>query len=77
MSVSGSALRKGRGCGLLSWPFRHIRWKIIVPYAVLTALLAAMGSYLATDLVTGSLSERFDNQLAESARVASDSVVQK
>ena len=36
-----------------------------------------MGSYLATDLVTGSLSERFDNQLAESARVASDAVVQK
>ena len=77
MSASGSALRRGRGWGLLSWPFRHIRWKIIVPYAVLTALLAAMGSYLATDLVTGSLSERFDNQLAESARVASDAVVQK
>lgn len=77
MSISGSALRSGGAWGPLSWPLRHIRWKIILPYAVLTALLAAVGSYLATDLVTGSLSERFDNQLVESARVASDSVVQK
>ncbi len=78
MSIAGGIRRaRGRGTGLLTWPFRHIRWKIILPYAVLTALLAAVGSYLAADLVTGSLSERFDNQLVESARVTGDAVVQK
>jgi hypothetical protein len=75
--AGGTHSAAGRGTALLTWPFRHIRWKIILPYALLTTLLAAVGSYLAADLVTGSLSERFDNQLVESARVTGDSVVQK
>ena len=62
---------------LLTWPTRHIRWKIVVPYAFLTVALAVAGSYLATNLVTGSLAERFDNQLAEAGRVAADGVVRK
>ena len=78
MAISGGTHSAGgRGTALLTWPFSHIRWKIILPYALLTTLLAAVGSYLAADLVTGSLSERFDNQLVESARVTGDSVVQK
>ena len=60
---------------LLTWPFRHIRWKIVLPYAFLTVVLAVVGSYLATRLVTGSLEERFDNQLAEAGRVVADAVV--
>jgi putative nucleotidyltransferase with HDIG domain len=62
---------------LMSWPFHHLRWKIVLPYALLTVLLAVIGSYLATRLVTGSLEERFDNQLAESGRSVADSVVRK
>lgn len=62
---------------LLTWPLRHVRWKIVVPYAFLTVMLAIAGSYLATRIVTGSLEERFDNQLAESGRVVSDAVVRK
>lgn len=62
---------------LLSWPISHIGWKIVLPYVVLTAILALAGSYVATNLVTGSLTERFDNQLAEAGRVMSDSVVEK
>jgi len=62
---------------LLSWPFRHIRWKIVLPYAFLTVLLAVVGSYLATELVTGSLEERFKNQMAEAGRSVSDKVVHK
>jgi len=62
---------------LLSWPFRHIRWKIVLPYAFLTVVLAVISSYLATALVTGSLEERFDNQLAEAGRGVSDKVVRK
>lgn len=60
---------------VLTWPVRHIRWKIILPYVFLTAVLAGVGSYLATQIVTGSLEERFDNQLAEAGRVTADSVV--
>jgi putative nucleotidyltransferase with HDIG domain len=61
----------------LLYPTRHIRWKIIAPYVILTILLAAAGTYLTMRLVLSSLSERFDNQLAEAARVASDAVVRR
>ncbi len=61
----------------LSYPAHHIRWKIIAPYVVLAMLMAAAGTYLVTRLVTGSLEERFNNQLAESARVTSDSFVRR
>ena len=54
-----------------------IRWKIVAPYIVLTLIVAAAGTFLATRLVTGSLADRFDNQLAEAARVASDAVVRR
>jgi putative nucleotidyltransferase with HDIG domain len=67
----------GRRLGIIAWPFRHIRWKIVLPYAFLTVVLAAAGSYVATHLVTGSLSERFDNQLAEAGRVVADAVVRR
>jgi putative nucleotidyltransferase with HDIG domain len=59
----------------ITWPTHHIRWKIVFPYLFLTLVLAGVGSYLATNVVTGSLQERFANQLAESGRVTSDSVV--
>jgi putative nucleotidyltransferase with HDIG domain len=55
----------------------HVRWKIVAPYIVLTLLLAAAGTFIATRFVTGSLEDRFDNQLAEAARVASDSMVRR
>jgi putative nucleotidyltransferase with HDIG domain len=61
----------------LLYPARHIRWKIIAPYAILTLILAGAGTYIATRLVTSSLEERFENQLAEAARVTSDSVVRR
>jgi putative nucleotidyltransferase with HDIG domain len=55
----------------------HVRWKIVAPYIVLTLMVAAAGTFIATQFVTGPLEERFNNQLAESARVASDSIVRK
>ena len=60
---------------LFAWPMRHIRWKIILPYVFLSALVAIVGTYLVTRLVTGSLNERFDNQLVEASRVTADAVV--
>jgi putative nucleotidyltransferase with HDIG domain len=62
---------------LLTWPMHHIRWKIILPYAFLSIVIAVVGTYLVTRLVTGSLSERFDNQLAEAGRVTADAVVRQ
>ncbi len=61
----------------ISYPAHHIRWKIVAPYFVLAALMAVAGTYLVTRLVTGSLEERFNNQLAEAARVTSDSFVRR
>ena len=55
----------------------RIRWKIVAPYVVLTLIVAAAGTFIATRFVAGSLEDRFDNQLAEAARVASDSVVRR
>jgi putative nucleotidyltransferase with HDIG domain len=70
-SVSAAAF------GAVLYPARHIRWKIIAPYAILVVVLAGAGTYLATGLVTGSLEERFENQLAEASRVTSDAVVRR
>ncbi|MEX1195524.1 MAG: HD domain-containing phosphohydrolase [Dehalococcoidia bacterium] len=62
---------------LLAGPAKHIRWKIILPYAVLVAVLAGVQTYVATSLVHDSLDERFENQLLEASRSASDSVVRQ
>ena len=59
------------------YPGQHIRWKIIAPYIVLSALIAVSGTYLVTRLVVGSLEERFNNRLAEAARVTADSIVRR
>ena len=61
----------------LTFPKRHIRWKIVLPYVFLSATLAVIATYMVTRLVTQSLTERFDNQLAEAGRVTADDVVRK
>ncbi len=60
---------------LLAYPARHIAWRIIGPFALLTLVFAATGTYLTTRIVGGSLQERFDNRLLEAGRAASDSMV--
>ncbi|RLC56166.1 MAG: hypothetical protein DRI30_06330 [Chloroflexi bacterium] len=72
-----SVTRRFNLFAIFLWPLNHIRWKIILPYAFLTAMLAGVGAYLATDIVTGSLEERFANQLAKSGRITADAVVEK
>jgi putative nucleotidyltransferase with HDIG domain len=62
---------------VLTFPKHHIRWKIILPYVFLSAILAVVATYLVTRLVTSSLTERFDNQLVEAGRVTADDVVRK
>src|SRR4030042_5930798 len=62
---------------ILTFPKHHIRWKIILPYVFLSAILAIVATYLVTRLVTGSLTERFDNQLVEAGRVTADDALRK
>jgi putative nucleotidyltransferase with HDIG domain len=62
---------------VLTFPKHHIRWKIILPYVFLSAILAIVATYLVTRLVTSSLTERFDNQLVEAGRVTADDTVRK
>ncbi len=52
-----------------------IRNKIIIPYALLTLILAVFGVFVVTRLVAGSFEERLKNQLLEAGRVVSDEVV--
>lgn len=62
---------------LLGMPGRQLRWKIILPFALLVVVMAAVATYLTTELVQGSLDERFENQLVEAGRVSSDTVARR
>lgn len=53
----------------------HIQYKIIVPFLLLTLLVALAGSAVAFLLITGTAQDRLNNQLAEVARTASDTIV--
>lgn len=54
-----------------------IRFKVILPYLLLTLLVAVTGAYVVTRLVASSLEERLSNQLLEAGRVVSDSMARK
>jgi signal transduction histidine kinase len=49
-----------------------IRFKVILPYLLLTLLIAVTGAFVVTRLVSNSLEERLTNQLLESGHVVSD-----
>ena len=49
-----------------------IRLKVILPYLLLTLVVAATGVYVVTKLVQDSVRERLTNQLLEAGRVVSD-----
>ncbi len=61
------------------WDFlgSRIQFKIILPFAVLTLMVAVVGTYLSTTLVSDSLEERFDRQLADSAVGVTDALFQR
>jgi signal transduction histidine kinase len=54
-----------------------IRNKIIMPYLVLTFIVALVGIYVVTRLVVTSVDERLTNQLLEAGRVVSDLLARK
>ncbi len=51
--------------------------KLILPYGVLTLILAMVGTYVVTQLATSTIRERFGNQLADAGNVARDGVVRR
>lgn len=54
-----------------------IRFKVILPFLLLTLLVAVTGAYVVTRLVANSLDERLTNQLLEAGRVVSDSMARQ
>lgn len=54
-----------------------LQGKLIVPYVLLTLILAAIGTYVITRLVTSSLRDRITNQLVQASRVAADVTVRR
>jgi len=54
-----------------------IRVKVIFPYLLLTLAVAIVGTYVVTQLVSSSLSERLTNQLLEAGRVVSDGMARQ
>ncbi len=54
-----------------------IRYKVILPFLVLTLLVAITGVYVVTRLVSNSLNERLTNQLLEAGRVVSDDIARQ
>jgi signal transduction histidine kinase len=55
----------------------NIRGKIVLPYLVLTLVVAVVGVYVVMELVAGSLDERLTNHLLEAGRVVSDSLARQ
>src|SRR5512145_304709 len=49
-----------------------IRAKIVLPYLILSLVLALGAAYLVTQIVFDSLEERFTNQLIESGKLSSE-----
>jgi signal transduction histidine kinase len=54
-----------------------IRFKVILPYLLLTLIVAVTGAYVVTRLVSSSLSERLSNQLLEAGHVVSDTLARQ
>ena len=53
----------------------QLQYKIILPFLVLTLLVALVGSAVSFLFITGSAQERLNNQLAQIARASSDALV--
>jgi signal transduction histidine kinase len=54
-----------------------IRLKVILPFLILTVVVAMIGVYVVTRLVANNLSDRLTNQLLEAGRVVSDSFIRQ
>ena len=53
-----------------------VQARLIMPFLVVSIVIAGIGVFIVTRLVAGSIQERFNNQLLDSARAASNSIVE-
>ncbi|MCI0710973.1 MAG: hypothetical protein L0154_12520, partial [Chloroflexi bacterium] len=70
MFISSSILTR-----LYNRIYPGIRIRITFPFMLVTLLIAGVGAFVVSNLVAGSIQERFTNQLADSARSAQNIVV--
>ncbi len=89
MALSHNEFERSPNSVIKTWPHRLSLWlphlpklsslraKLIVPYVLLTLLIAMVGTYVVTRLVTSSIRERFVNQIYEASRVAADGIVRR
>jgi putative nucleotidyltransferase with HDIG domain len=56
---------------------RRVKWKIMLPFAVLTALFAVFATRNMTELVTTSLEERLSAQLVSASRRTADDLAKR
>ena len=68
--MSGPSFRQR----LLRSIYPGINMRVTVPFLVIVAIIAGIGVFIVTRLVAGSLQERFNNQLLDSAHAASNSI---
>ena len=54
-----------------------IRTKLTIPYIILALLIAIAGGIIVTQVLLGSLEERFTNQMIETRKLASESMVRE
>lgn len=54
-----------------------IRTKLTIPYMILALLVAIVGGFIVTQVLLGSLEERFTNQMIETRKLASESMVRE
>ena len=80
LTANGETIQpQGAGAG---WKGRlahltNLRSKLIIPYALLSLLLALVGIFVISRLVSATWHERVSNQLVETSKVASDSIVRQ
>lgn len=70
MLISSSILTR-----LYNRIYPGIRIRITFPFMLVTLLIGGVGAFVVSNLVAGSIQERFTNQLADSARAAQNIVV--
>lgn len=58
-------------------PHFSIRTKLTIPYIILALFIAIVGGIIVTQVLLGSLEERFTNQMIETRKLASESMVRE
>jgi signal transduction histidine kinase len=53
----------------------QLRIQLIMPYVILTAITAGIGTFVITNYISSTIQERFSNLLFETSRIAGDEIV--